>query len=218
MSDNSEENEPITILGQEPSVLLKYIYFVLLTLTTISLLFVFIPRGNANTKDYQTAMRHMEQIQQQIAQSELPTEELERQLEEARLKLKEGSFKHQGTPLTLGLITGLIGLCTFGLCVFLVFMKEEELGDELHTHAKFLSALQLGYFVIGVIFGLIFGSVAFLMFLVALVLVSTELYILVCGYKLLEAGEGISKNRMIEQAKVLKKEIQAKIKSKVKSA
>ncbi len=218
MSDNTEENEPITILGQEPALLLKYVYLVLLTLTAISLLFVFIPKGNANVQEYETAMRHMEQIQQQIATSDLPAEELERQLEEARLQLKEGSFKHQGVPLTLGLLTGLIGLCTFGLCVFMYFNKEEELGDTLHTHVKFLTALQLGYFIVGVILGIIFGSVAVLMFLIALALVSTQLYILVCGYKLLEAGERITKDRMIAQAKTLKTEIQTKIKSKVKSA
>ena len=85
-------------------------------------------------------------------------------------------------------------------------------------HIKYLLILQLGYFVVGLILSLIFASVWILFVLVSIGLLGSELYLMVCGYKLFEKEEDITKETLIAQAKALKTEIQTKVQSRMKKA
>lgn len=216
MEENTEIEEEVTILGQEPQTLLKYIYLALMALTAISVVFVFLPKQKAEELRYAEAAQRMEQIQIKMSQELRPSPELAKELEKVREELREGSFKNKGVALSLGLLTGLLGFGVFVLCLYLYFTQEEELGPHLRTHVKFLSILQVLFFVVGIILGIVFGAIMVLMFLISLVLIGAELYVLGCGYKMLKDEEDITIEGLKGRAIVLKGELEQTAKEKYK--
>ncbi|MEM6781099.1 MAG: hypothetical protein AAF569_04495 [Pseudomonadota bacterium] len=213
-SENEQNNQNPTILGQAPGDLIRYLYFALIALIVISFVSSFLshpsPATNANLELH---TEKMQELQQKMAQG-IPTPEMYEELEKLREEMIVNvTYENRGS-ISLGLVLTIAGLGVFGLCVFLYLAKKNELGEVLTSHAGFLWVVQLACFVLGMIVATLFMSFApFLLFLFGFLYVAVQIYVVMCGYHLLQRSETVTKDSLLTEAKSLKNIIQNKAKN-----
>lgn len=102
---------------------------------------------------------------------------------------------------TLSSLAGLGGLI-LALLGFFVF--KSQFNEQQISHFKYMGALFLIFFVLGMVVGLVFASVGALLFLAMVILSIASLACMYAGFKLNEKNETATKDAAIAELKSLK--------------
>lgn len=104
----------------------------------------------------------------------------------------------------LGSISGLAGLAGLILALLGFFVFKSEFNEQQISHFKYMGALFLIFFVLGMVVGMILGGLGIVTFLLMVILSIASLACMYAGFKLNEKNETATKDAAIAELKSLK--------------